>query len=61
MKKIREEKVKEKKINKKIYERNKLKLRSPLEVGEEVLVLTSRLKKKDSHGKFYKSSIDNKS
>ena len=31
------------------------------EVGEEVLVLTSQLKKKDSPGKFYKSSVDNKS
>ena len=44
-----------------MFERKKLKLRSPLEVGEEVLVLASRLKKKDSPGKFYKSSVDNKS
>ena len=36
-----------------MFERKKLKLRSPLEVGEEVLVLASRLKKKDSPGKFY--------
>ena len=61
LKKIREEKVRQEKFNKKIYERKKLKLRSPLEVGEEVLVLASRLKKKDSPGKFYKSSVDNKS
>ena len=32
-----------------------------LEVREEVLVLTSRLQKKDLPGKFYKSSVDNKS
>ena len=50
--KIRKEKVREEKFNKKIYERKKLKLRSLLEVGEEVLVLASRLKKKDSLGKF---------
>ena len=30
-------------------------------MGEEVLVLTSRLKKKDWLGKFCKSSVDNKS
>ena len=28
-----------------IYNRKKLKLRSPIEVGEEVLILSSRLKK----------------
>ena len=44
-----------------MFERKKLKVRSPLEMGEEVLVLASRLKKKDSPGKFYKSSVDNKS
>ena len=38
-----------------------MKLRSPLEVGEEVLVLAKQLKKKDSPGKFYKSHVDNKS
>ena len=38
-----------------------LKLRSPLEVGEEELILAAQLKKKDSLGKFYKSSVDNKS
>ena len=61
LQKIREEKPRQEKFNKKIYERKKLKLRSLLEVGEEVLVLTSQLKKKDSLGKFYKSSVDNKS
>ena len=30
-------------------------------MGEEVLVLASRLKKRDSPGKFYKSSVVNKS
>ena len=32
-----------------------------LKVGQEVLVLASRLKKKDSSGNSYKSSVDNKS
>ena len=32
--------------------RKNIKLRSPIEVGEQVLVLASRLKKKDSPGKF---------
>ena len=49
LKKIREEKVRQEKFNRKICERKKLKLRSPLEVGEEVLVLASRLKKKKIH------------
>ena len=61
LKKIREEKVRQEKFNKKIYERKKLKLRSLLEVGEEVLGLPSRLKKKDFSGKFHKTSVDKKS
>ena len=40
------------KCQEKIYRRKKLKLRVPLEVGEEVLMLLARLKKKDSPGKF---------
>ena len=61
LKKIRGEKVRQEKFNKKIYERKKIKLRFPLEVGEEVLVLASRLRRKDSPGKFHKSSVDSKS
>ena len=44
------------KYQKKIYRRKKLKLRVPLDVGEEVLILLARLKKKDSRGNFYTSS-----
>ena len=44
----------------KIYDRKKLKLRYPREVGEEVFRLSSSLKKKDSPGKFYKSSLENR-
>ena len=53
--------MRQEKLNNKVYERKKLKLRSPLEVGKEVLVLASWLKKKGSPGKFYKSSVDSKS
>ena len=58
---LRLKNIREEKVNKKIYERKKLKLRSLLEVGEEVLVLPSRLKKKDFSGKFHKTSVDKKS
>ena len=35
-------------------------MRSPLEIGEKVFVLSERLKKKDAPGKFYTSSTENK-
>ena len=35
-------------------------MRSPLEIGEKVFVLSEHLKKKDAPGKFYKSSTENK-
>ena len=60
-KRFEEKKTGSRDLKKKIYQRKKLKLRSMLEVGEEVLVFTSRIKKKDSLGKFCKSSVDNKS
>ena len=40
-------------------DRRKKTLRSPLNIGEKVLVLAERLKKKDSPGNFFKSSTDN--
>ena len=42
------------------YLSKKKKSSQPLEIGEEVLLLSSRLKKKDSSGLFYESSTDNK-
>ena len=39
---------------------NKRKLRDPLNIGEKVLVLSERLKKKDAPGKLYKASTQNK-
>ena len=47
--------------NRKIYSRKKLKLRSPLDLGEEVHILVGRIKKKDSPELFHKSSTDDKS
>ena len=61
LKKFREQKVRQEKFDKKIFKRKKLKLRSPLEVGEEMLVLASWLTKKGSPVKLYESSVDNKS
>ena len=44
----------------KIVKRQKKKLRSPLNVNEDVLILAARLKKKDEPGKLYKSSTENR-
>ena len=38
----------------------KRKTRDPLNIGEMVLVLSERLKKKDAPGKLYKASTQNK-
>ena len=46
---------------KKKYLRKGRKLRVPLEIGENVLLLSSRIKKKSAPGLFYKSTVDNKS
>ena len=40
--------------------RKKRKLREPLTIGERVLILASRLKKKDAPGVLYKSTTENK-
>ena len=37
------------------------KLHVPMEIVEDVLLLSSRLKRKDAPGKFYKSTVDKKS
>ena len=50
-----------KRYQKKIYLRKKKKLRVPLEISENVLLLSSRIKKKSAPGLFYKSSVDNQS
>ena len=40
---------------------NKRKLREPLMIGEKVLILAERIKKKDAPGKLYKTTTQNKS
>ena len=40
--------------------KRKKKLRNPLTIGERVLILASRLKKKDAPGALYKSTTENK-
>ena len=47
--------------NKKKDQNNPKKLRDPLQIGEKVLVLSERLKKKDAPGRLYKASTQNKS
>ena len=44
---------------KKQDERERRKLREPLDIGEEVLLIAERLKKKDASGVLYKSSTKN--
>ena len=46
---------------KKKYLRKKKKLRVPLEIGEDILLILSRIKRKNDPGKFYKSTVGNKS
>ena len=60
LEKISREKARLGKFDKKISQREKLNLKSPLEVGEEVLILAAQPRKKDSPGKFDKSSAYNK-
>ena len=40
--------------------RKKRRLRDPLDIGEKVLVLSKRLKKKDAPGRLYKSTTENR-
>ena len=40
-------------------DRRRRKLRSPLKIGEKVIILAERIKKKDAPSKFYKASTDN--
>ena len=42
-------------------DRRKKRLRDPLEIGEKVLVLAERLRKKVTTGRLYKSTKENKS
>ena len=43
----------------KLDKKRKKKLREPLEIGEKVLVLAERIKKKDAPGVLFKSTTEN--
>ena len=58
LKKIQNNKMRVDKYNRKI-DRRKKNLSRPLKIGEKVLVLAERLKKKHAPGKLFKSSTDN--
>ena len=58
LRKIGTNQLRNEKYNEKI-DRRKRKLRSPLNLGEKVLVLAERLKKKDASGSLYKASTEN--
>ena len=60
LKKIKDNEDRLEKYNQKIDKKKKT-LRSPLSIGEKVLVLAGRLKKKDALKKLYKSTTKNKS
>ena len=47
------------KYNEKLDEKQKRKLREPLEIDEKVLVLAERIKKKDAPGVLFKSTTEN--
>ena len=53
-------KARNKRYDEKIDQRKNIKLRSPLQVGEKVFVLSSRLKKKDAPGQIYESTTENR-
>ena len=61
LRKVSSRKVIAKRSEQKLYKRKKFTLRNPLDVREEVFGLAGRLNKKDSPGKFYKSSVENNS
>ena len=58
--KVKEDRVRREKFDSKIDRRNK-RLRDPLEIGEKILVLAERLRKKDAPGRLCKSKTKNKS
>ena len=58
--KVKENRDRTEKFDAKV-DRCKKCLTDPLEIGEKVLVLAERLRKKDALGRFYKSTTENKS
>ena len=58
--KLKENRDRAKRFDAKV-DRCKKRLKDPLEIGEKVLVLAERLRKKDAPGRLYKSTTENKS
>ena len=58
--KVKEDRDRRERFDSKI-DRRKKRLRDPLEIGEKVLVLAERLRKKDAPGRLHKSTTENKS
>ena len=50
----------EKKYFEKIDKQKRRQLRHPLNIGEKVFILASRIRKKDAPGSFYKASTENR-
>ena len=61
LKKVSKDAERYSRYNAKRHKKSKKKLRSPLNLGEIVYVLSARIKKKDAPSIFYKSSTDKKS
>ena len=57
---VKEANIRNEKYAEKRDVRKKRTLRSPLNIGEKVLVLAERLKKKDAPGRLYKSTTENR-
>ena len=61
LERIKQDFAKRDRYNTKVDQRKTVRLRDPLEIGEKVLVLSERLKKKDAPGFLYKSTTENRS
>ena len=57
---VKEARLKSEKYAENLQLRQRRTLRSPLDIGETVLVLAERLRKKDAPGKLYKSTTENR-
>ena len=56
--KVKENRNRVERFDTKVDRREK-RLRDPLEIGEKVLALAKRLRKKDASGRLYKSTTEN--
>ena len=61
LEKVGKEISRQNRYNNKKDQGNPKKLRDPLQIGEKVLVLSERLRKKDAPGRLYKATTQNKS